>query len=65
MSVELDNVSANQKEVNTFLPRLRIFTVNPKTSVQCPVSSAQWSSDECPDAGAPPFLASLRGGWGP
>jgi len=28
MSVELDNLSGNQKEVNTFLPPLRIFTVN-------------------------------------
>jgi hypothetical protein len=42
MSVELDNVSAIQKEVNTFLPPLRIFTVNPLkqvVSAQCSVLS--------------------------
>jgi hypothetical protein len=34
MSVELDNLSGIQKEVNTFLPPLRIFTGNPESSGQ-------------------------------
>jgi hypothetical protein len=41
MSVEQHTLSGKAEEVNTFLKALRIFTVTPQSSGQCPVAGGQ------------------------